>query len=263
MEKINYLSNGQWKLEKAKSDMPGPYDIDHNNPAHKYKDNENIKHMRHTFKTAGNQSHKAMKMEVNPTTGKSEPHIMLHRGMPDSQMAMNSKRHGNQKFEVTDTHINHEGTGVHTAEYSMADAYSGGYGGGEGKARVHSFWVPMTNIIQNASFHNEKSGNLSAGNHITVGPGNYKKISEDEKKDMMSKLDPKPKARDYIHADLFRKKMKGMDTEDHSNYSKKIRSFSPEAIKEMAGMHNNPMIHQNISNKDYHSALKDHVKSLK
>lgn len=263
MKKVSVSSNGQWKLEKAKADMPGPYAIEHDNPAHKLEGKEAIDHLKHNLKTAGNMPYKAMKMAKNPATGKDEPHIMLHRGMPDSHMPMDSKRHGNQKFEVTDSHVNHEGTGVHTANYDVANTYSGGYGGGQGESRVHSFWVPVSHIIVNASFQNTKDNSLPHGDHITVGPGKYEKISEEERNDMMSKLNPKPTAKDYLHADLFRKKLKGMDDEDHDNYSRKIMSFSPKSVKEMSAMHRNPMVHESLSDKDYHSTLKDHIKSLK
>ncbi|MCK5610581.1 hypothetical protein KAR91_52395 [Candidatus Pacearchaeota archaeon] len=265
LEKIKYLPNGQWELAKAKTEMPGPYAIEHDNPDHKYKGKDLHQHIRHTIKTASTQPHKALKMDINPATGKNEPHIMLHRGMPDSNMPMDSKRLGNQKFEVTDSHVNHEKTGVHTAIYNVADSYSGGYGGGKGEAQVHSFWVPVTHVMNNLSFANIKNERQNEhGDHMTVGPGNYKKISEEEKKDMMSKRDPKPTAKDHIDAHSFRSKIEGLDSEPHENYSKKIRSFSDESVKELAGMHNNPRVHESLSSdKDYHNAVLNHVKTLK
>ena len=65
MERVDLSLNGQWKLEKAKADMPGPYAVDHSNPTHKYEGDEHIQHMKHTLKGAGNQPHKAMKMAIN------------------------------------------------------------------------------------------------------------------------------------------------------------------------------------------------------
>jgi len=128
---------------------------------------------------------------------------------------------------------------------------------------VHSFWVPISDVLDNISFSNTKNNKLTHGDHVVVGPGKHNKISEEEKAQMLDSMNKPPTSNDYLNAHKFRSKIAGMDSSKHDNYSKNISDFSNSAIKELASMHSNPRIHTELGNEEYKNQVINHLKSLK
>ena len=81
---------------------------------------------------------KAYKNMLNPSTGKQEPHIMVHRGISTTP----DKEGGFNKLLIHDNHIEQPTNAVHTLSPHVAHGYANKEKGGG----VVSFWVPISQV---------------------------------------------------------------------------------------------------------------------
>lgn len=144
------------------------YDID----SSPYTEKDAHKAQMHAIKTVINKDlfpNSPYKTMINEETGKPEVHIAVHRGIGSN---FDPDASGENKFKVTDSHIESNSSSVHTLYPSVAREYAGKGG------KVISVWVPVSKINALAEYHhagfkdkrNEIPENMRTEQHM-VAPG--------------------------------------------------------------------------------------------
>lgn len=194
MEKITYLPNGQWKLEKGVKQRLAPKPegshITDNSEAYELADMKSIpfRSQMHILKQF---------QESNPHSVKrigDKVHVLLHRGI-DPEADTTRLRSPMKVHE--DKSLEHNENGMYTNDYNYASQWTNK----DFNGIPHSVWVPLSNIEASANYVGDLGRNqLSAENpdidmdhiedagfstkrytdHIIVKPGKYQHASKED-----------------------------------------------------------------------------------
>jgi hypothetical protein len=179
LEEISWLQNGQWELCKMAWGTPIYDHLDHgNNPikdskkAHEAK--MNVADSVRNHKVA---KHKTMS---NLSTGKDEPHVLLHRGISDQGGDMEPKK-GPNMIHWDDDHINTSHNSIHSLNPDEAMGHAEDH---DDHGITHSFWVPISSIHGTGEYidNHFKAKDQGDKDHVMIGPGQYRRESSNKVK---------------------------------------------------------------------------------
>lgn len=163
MEKITYLPNGQWKLEKM---------------AWGHKDYALTSHGDNPYTDEEKQAHRDSVMAYVAEKGydikdiDGQPHILVHRGLNDRE-EIDPKGKGPNKIDFSNKGIiSTTHNSIHTLERGGADEYAMDHGESDGSS--FSFWVPLTHVIGHGPSINDDLEVPDYHEHVTISPGNFK-----------------------------------------------------------------------------------------
>lgn len=179
-ESIQFYKNGQWTLRKAWGSSI--YDaVSHGKSP--FKDHAETHQAKTDILNHFKKQNLPMKNMENLQSGIEEPHVLLHRGMPeeDPNTTINPAAKGPNMLDfsngktVKTTH-NH----VSTSNRDEAEFYSAKPGKGNNDDFGHhlSYWVPISSVYGNGKSI-DKDENSNSDHHL-VAPGEYQ-INEHHK----------------------------------------------------------------------------------
>ena len=202
MEKIVFLPNGQWQLEKTRPHIGNSYiyNLNSSDKSKSYSDEDLHRNQMDVLSLY--QKHRPNSIKIMPHNGKDEYHVLMHRG--ESLSAKNANKqdpNGFNRYAVSDTHVNFPSDSVNTMDYGHAKDYADG----DKQKNTHSFWVPISKIHAHGGSHVDSA--LDPRHHNI---DDIKDLYNDES-DMRSYLDSSDKElrdeaesnlREYAAADL-------------------------------------------------------------
>lgn len=168
MEKLHVHTNGQWKLIKAWGD-PDYYQISHGNSPFKDQESENAARQNLMHYLQHNPPpHVQVKNMLNLTTNRTEPHVLMHRGigameaseiMPHGYFIDDSgvKRYDNMLDFSDGSTVKTKTNSIHTFQPDEAKGHAEDWNFG----KMISFWVPASSLY----------GHCAAINHHILNPG--------------------------------------------------------------------------------------------
>lgn len=184
MEKLLIKSNGQWSLLKSKiTPYNGVY------PATNFR--SNVSFLNPTQQAASHshildhykKNNLPIKDMVNSSTGQTEPHLLMGRGIHNESL-WKPDASGPNMFDwstnpnsVTSTHHTVVGAADNTNNNKIPP-----YADAGDKAISLNFWVPLSNVVggrKHLSQHaldsdNKKDDESHTDDHILIRPGNFK-----------------------------------------------------------------------------------------
>ena len=190
MEKVNFLPNGQWTLEKAEPKNMDHYKFGNRNPDYKITDADAAKHQDMAYQKALAHSKHSVRNMLNDK-GELEDHIMLHRGIGNYNPEATT---GHNAMKISPTHIESDDTNVHTLLPHVAKNYSYKYptdeegeeipDGTPTKGKVLSFWVPKSKVHYMGGYLGEGSvgtdEHAESQKHTSIMPGKFKRATPEE-----------------------------------------------------------------------------------
>jgi len=190
MEKITYLTNGQWILEKGEPEgYVDHYSFGNHRPDHVFTGADAIAHQQIAHEKALKFNKHSVKKMPNEK-GEQEDHILLHRGIEDYDKKNVDEYN---RFKITPTHIESKDAGVHTLLPEIADSYSNKYEtDDEGeemqdseprKGKTVSFWVPKSKIHHMGGYagaSQKLDTHAENQKHTSIHPGTFQRATPEE-----------------------------------------------------------------------------------
>lgn len=150
MEKITYLPNGQWNLEKAKPAAHESYiyNLRSGDANRSYSGKDLLANQDKVVSDYKQKIPHAIKTMPNDT-GSPEEHVLMHRGEDSRATASNAKKPQDfNRYKADDSHIHFSDDSVNTPNYSEAMQYTD-----KANPKVHSFWVPKSKLHAEGDSH--------------------------------------------------------------------------------------------------------------
>jgi hypothetical protein len=211
MEELKFLPNGQWILSKA--NKFGPDNVEYGTTWEERskdqfltgKDAEGGR--KSVLRTFASDNHPIKQMK-NLHTGKSEPHLLMQRGIDNDQREIkpDGKTANSIHWTPDEKYVSHETHAIHGPGHGNGDYATQGYSESKDENEVtgkhFSFWVPLSHIVstrnyadgalKNTKKFNSDSGHKGFGgepyvphkqpdggvpewdSHIIVKPGKYR-----------------------------------------------------------------------------------------
>ena len=195
MEKVSYLSNGQWYLSKGVPTKPGSYDggrgyaLDLTDETGQYTGEHLNRLLDAGFKSTAKNNKARVKRLINNETGKEEDHVLVHFGMEPG----GTPRDLNHIDLGKDGHVNV--LGKQGAVVSGDPGFSYSFTG-KGSGRLFSFWVPRSKVAHMTS---SPFGNVS-GYHNMNRDQRKKFIQQSLDAHTGDEYDPEAEGRAYTNA---------------------------------------------------------------
>jgi hypothetical protein len=203
MEKISYLPNGQWILEKAKPETKG--EAWHYGEAKvPFTDEHAIEQQDYAHDMAASHSKHAVKKMLNEK-GEMEDHVMLHRGITGYDPEKSDEYN---KLSISPTHIESSDHSVHTLYHDVAGSYSKKTGS---SGKVLSFWVPKSKIKSMGQKNVEHlitnrqtlkqiyDEHADTQKHTSIHPGKFQRATPEEVQRVLESGKISPNLKDKLY----------------------------------------------------------------